>query len=198
MPAAIEFSSPSPRWLSTLTGMIVAPYASPVNALPLFVDSAIVLATCVPWPYSSSGVAVASHARDVAATRTRAEVITMREADRRQIGRALVVDARVHHRDLDAAAAGPPGRDQVVPRARRVDAGAGQEVPLILLPAARRAAGPGIVRNPRLGGRDEHHEQQDQARKSRTGASNTTAARSVRRSRALLALRVHITSISGH
>ena len=50
MPLAIESSSPSPYLLRTLTGMIVAPYASPVRPTPLLGVSTIVLATCVPWP----------------------------------------------------------------------------------------------------------------------------------------------------
>ena len=38
-------------------GMIVAPGATPATPSPLFVACAIVPATCVPWPCSSSGVA---------------------------------------------------------------------------------------------------------------------------------------------
>ena len=53
MPSATSKKVPSPSWSSTLTGMMAQPKASPAIPVPLFVASAIVEATCVPW-YSSS------------------------------------------------------------------------------------------------------------------------------------------------
>ena len=53
MPSATSKKLPSPSASSTFTGMIAQPNASPATPMPLFVASAIVEATCVPW-YSSS------------------------------------------------------------------------------------------------------------------------------------------------
>ena len=55
MPCAIRAESPSPSRSSTFTGISFAPYASPVSPTALPVPSAIVPATCVPWPLSSLG-----------------------------------------------------------------------------------------------------------------------------------------------
>ena len=72
------------------------------------------------------------------------EVVALDEARPEQVGRAAeapavgVGDARVEHRDDRPAAAGPADVDEVLPRPRRVDADAREEVPLDLLPAAGR------------------------------------------------------------
>ncbi len=55
MPAVMSTLSPAPSASSTRTGMILAPYARPVTPVWLCVLSPIVLATWVPWPFSSFG-----------------------------------------------------------------------------------------------------------------------------------------------
>jgi hypothetical protein len=53
MPAATSKNEPKPSRSSTFTGIRLTPKASPATPRPLFVASAIVAATCVPWPSSS-------------------------------------------------------------------------------------------------------------------------------------------------
>ncbi len=57
MPSATQKKVPSPPSSSTFTGMIAQPKASPAMPVPLFVASAIVEATWVPWYSSSFGCA---------------------------------------------------------------------------------------------------------------------------------------------
>ena len=54
MPAATSTSLPVPSASSTFTGRIEASGATPDSASPLPSTSAIVPATCVPWPLSSA------------------------------------------------------------------------------------------------------------------------------------------------
>ena len=50
-------TKPLPSLSSTRSGTIRAPYATPATPTPLSPTAAIVPATWVPWPFSSSGVA---------------------------------------------------------------------------------------------------------------------------------------------
>jgi hypothetical protein len=47
---AIATESPSPKLLSTFSGITLTPYAMPATPMPLLVACAIVPVTCVPWP----------------------------------------------------------------------------------------------------------------------------------------------------
>ena len=157
MPAVIAALSPSPRALRTRTGMIFAPYASPVTPRSLCVLSPIVLATWVPWPFSSCGNLSLVH-----------EVVARHEVAAREVGRPAeapavrVGDAGVEHRDGGAAAARMPEVEQVLPGVGRVDARGGEEVPLQVLPAAVAAGAARVARDEggqvragvRRGGRD--------------------------------------------
>src|SRR3954447_10155869 len=62
MPLAMTASVPSPLLPSTFTGKIEAVQATPAMPLPLFVLAAATLATCVPWPPSSTVLALPSAA----------------------------------------------------------------------------------------------------------------------------------------
>jgi hypothetical protein len=55
IPSATSKKLPTPSGPSTLIGRIAQPNASPAMPASLFVASAIVEATCVPWPSSSFG-----------------------------------------------------------------------------------------------------------------------------------------------
>jgi len=58
MPWAMPAIEPEPRADSTLIGMIETPNATPATPSLLFVDCAIVPATCVPWPWSSTALSL--------------------------------------------------------------------------------------------------------------------------------------------
>ena len=58
MPSAMPATEPEPRAESTLIGMILAWNATPATPMPLWVDCAMVPATCVPWPWSSAALAL--------------------------------------------------------------------------------------------------------------------------------------------
>ena len=55
---AMAATEPEPCAESTLSGMIVTSGATPATPSLLLVDCAIVPATCVPWPWSSSALAL--------------------------------------------------------------------------------------------------------------------------------------------
>ena len=118
--------------------------------MPLFVFSAIVPATWVPWPLRSSGSGALVD-----------EVVALDELAGGEVGAAAeaaaqrpVGDPGVEHRDRDPARPRALGGDQVFPGADRVDAAGrerqqrecrpfpGEEVPLLRHPVAgdRRAA----------------------------------------------------------
>jgi hypothetical protein len=105
------------------------------------------------------GIGVLAVARVAVRPAVRAEVTALGEAVAAEIGRAperaaiLVRDAGVENGDLDALAAGPALGDQVVPRARRVH---GEEVPLVVHPAAGLPAAARIVGLERPGDRESH------------------------------------------
>ena len=81
------------------------------------------------------------------------EVVAAHEVAAREVGRAAeapavgVRDAGVEHRHGHAAPAGAADVDQVLPGVGRVDAGAGEEVPLQRLPAAGLAGARRVVRD---------------------------------------------------
>ena len=58
MPCVIPATEPEPRALSTLIGMMAAPYATPATPSLLLVDWAMVPATCVPCPWSSAALSL--------------------------------------------------------------------------------------------------------------------------------------------